>query len=61
MKSGGRLSRETKIQPKIKIKSKITIKMREEGGGIHVQGAFDPSHRNNLGKHGGFYAFDPSH
>ena len=34
VKSGGRLSRETKIQPKIKIKikSKITIKMGRERG-----------------------------
>ena len=30
-------------------------------GGIHIQGSFEPLHRYNLGKHGGFCAFDPLH
>jgi hypothetical protein len=39
-------------------------KKRETSGrvrGIHVQGSFDPLHRYNVGKHGGFCAFDPLH
>ena len=49
----------------IQIRTEIRLKNIRKGGpkgrDTGPQGSFEPLHRYNLGKHGGFCAFDPLH